>query len=96
MTIKQEFKKVERAAVALLDLVASSNEVPTSQQLQDLDWYAGQLSKLAYGNDRPELVVGEIYNLISWCDHTHEEEIKQQLTAALRFRPLVCPAWSSS
>lgn len=96
MKIEQEYKDLEEKAVSLLDFIGFSKEVPTNQKIKDLDYYAGQLSKIAYGNNRPELVVGEIYNLISWCDHIHEKKIKQQFSIVVCSRPLVSPAWSSS
>jgi len=96
MDLEQEFESLEKKAMTLLELVGSSNEPATYQQLQDLEWYANQLSKLAYGNNRPELVVGQMYNLISWCDHIHEEGIKQEFAAALCTEPLVYPEWSRS
>lgn len=96
MYIEQNFKNLEEKAILLLDAISSSGGSPSNQQIQDLEWYAGQLSKLAYGNGRSELIVGEIYNLIPWCDHTHESEIRKQFTAALCQRPLKVPAWSSS
>jgi hypothetical protein len=94
--IEREVEELSVKAKALLDELASRCGVPTEQQIRDLDWYASAISKLSYGNNRPEFVNNEMYSLISWCDHIHEHTIKSEFVAALSHRPLKVPPWSSS
>ena len=94
--IEREVRVLSEKAKVLLNDVASCVKEPTNQQIKDLDWYAINISKLSYGNNRPEFINQEIYNLISWCDHIHEPDIKTEFIAALSSRPLEMPPWSSS
>jgi len=84
------------SARALLDELASQDLSATRQQVKDLEFYASELAKLAYGYNRPESIVEEIRYLISWCDHIHDPEIRDQFFTSLRNRPLVAPSWSNS
>tara|TARA_R110002167_G_scaffold347886_1_gene558921 strand:- start:10938 stop:11303 length:366 start_codon:yes stop_codon:yes gene_type:complete len=93
--IEREVKELSTKAKSLLDELASCNKLPTEEQIIDLDWFASKISKLSYGNNRPEFISSEMYNLISWCDHNNEPEIKSKFITALRNRPLKVPSWSS-
>lgn len=94
--IEREVRELSDKAKALLDELSSDCSDPTEQQIMDLDWYACAISKLSYGNNRPEFVNNEMHSLISWCDHIHEPKIKSEFVAALSHRPLKAPPWSSS
>ncbi len=94
--IEREVQELSAKAKALLDELAFDKGDPTEQQIIDLDWYASAISKLCYGNNRPEYVNNEMHSLISWCDHIHEPKIKSEFIAALSHRPLKVPSWSSS
>jgi len=93
--IKRKVQELSEKAKALLDKLAFTEGGPTEQQIMDLDWYASAISKLSYGNNRPEFVNNEMHSLISWCDHIYEPKVKSEFVAALRHRPLKVPSWSS-
>jgi len=94
--LNKRITELTDSATDLLEELASQTQPASNQQVKDLDWYASELAKLAYGNNRPEYLVKEMCSLISWCGHIHEPEIYENFVASLRNRPLVTPSWSSS
>jgi len=93
--IKAEVKTLSEKAELLLKAIATQNYNADEIQLNDLEWYAESISKLAYGTNQPELVNTQMHNLISWCDHLRHKNIKSQFITCLSTFPLKAPEWSS-
>jgi hypothetical protein len=92
--IQQKVDDLSHKVSKLLDDISNQKTDITCEQVDDLEYYSGELGRLAYGNNRPEFLNTESYNLISWCDHTHEEEILNSFMIAVKSRPLIQPPWS--
>jgi hypothetical protein len=92
--LKYGVEELQLKVNKLLNKIAKVKCGVSEQEIRDLDYYAVAISKLAYGNNMPELIGSEAYNLIAWCDHIDEPDVLKSFELALRNRPLIQSVWS--
>ena len=84
---------LEAEACRILDGVAAGERDADGATLALLENVAVQSARMAYGNNRPELLSILMTNLIAWTDHMDDGECLNEFKAALRVRPLPSPQW---
>jgi hypothetical protein len=84
---------LEAEGLRILDGVAAGERQADGATLGLLENVAAQSARMAYGNNRPELLSVTMSRLIAWTDHLDDDECVDAFKSALRTRPLPSPRW---
>ena len=90
LELEKQVKSVDFESSKLLDVISSIGKC-TSEDIINLERLASLAAKLAYGNNRPEYISIQMYNLIAWCDHLNDGKWQSQFVKAVLKRPLISP-----
>jgi hypothetical protein len=82
---------LDAEGLRILNGVAEGERQADSETLGLLEGVAAQSARVAYGNNRPELLSVTMSRLIAWTDHCDDDEHVEAFKLALRTRPLPPP-----
>jgi hypothetical protein len=87
----EQLHALEHEVDELLERIAASQELASSESLARLEHLAGAAAKLAYGTGHPEWIPAQMRDLIAWTDHLDDPSWVERFQQALSRRPLASP-----